>query len=331
MLDPTTLFSYERLIDSRTLTGATLIVTLESFTDAGQAQELLERHLLDTLPHRVIGRLDLDQVFDYGAHRPGITLERDRFLDYERPEIVLHEITSPSGEPFYLLTGPEPTLEWERVAAAVRIVVEQLGVTRTVLAQSFPAPVPHTRPLRITAYADDPSHIREPRPLPATFRLRASFTHLLTVRLGEAGHETVGLVAHVPQYLHEMPYPDAAISLLRSLEGETGITMPIGALAPAARSTREAVDEQLAGAPQLRELVANLEQGYDRTILAAGSGDEDPEGSAGVGTEPSDEQISAEIERFLAELSSQDDPDGETDDGPRAPGTPDELTPPAEG
>lgn len=312
MLDPTTLFTYDRHIDSRTLTGSTLIVTLESFTDAGHAQELIEEHLLETLPHRVIGRLDLDQVFDYGAHRPAITLERDRFLDYEKPEIVLHEVTGPTGEPFFLLTGQEPTLEWERVAAAVRIVVEQLGITRTVLAQSFPAPVPHTRPLHVTAYADDPSHIREPRPLPATFRLRASFTHLLTLRLGEAGHETVGLVAHVPQYLHEMPYPDAAMGLLRSLERETGITMPIGALAPAARSTRDAVDEQLAGAPQLRELVASLEQGFDRTLLAQ-AGPDDGAAPASGAAAPTDEQISAEIERFLSELAAED-----PDEGPRA-------------
>lgn len=325
MLDPTTLFTYDRHVDSRTLTGSTLIVTLESFTDAGHAQELIEEHLLETLPHRVIGRLDLDQVFDYGAHRPAITLERDRFLDYEKPEIVLHEVTGPTGEPFFLLTGPEPTLEWERVAAAVRIVVEQLGITRTVLAQSFPAPVPHTRPLHVTTYADDPSHIREPRPLPATFRLRASFTHLLTLRLGEAGHETVGLVAHVPQYLHEMPYPDAAMGLLRSLERETGITMPIGALAPSARSTREAVDEQLAGAPQLRELVTSLEQGFDRTLLAQPGADADADATSDTtgAPAPTDEQISAEIERFLSELAAADPDEGRGGDGDGEDGTSD--------
>lgn len=306
MLDPTTLFTYDKDVDSRTLGGRTMVVTLESFTDAGHAQELIDEHLLDTLPNRSIGRVDLDQVFDYGAHRPEITLERDRFLDYEKPEIVLHQITSPAGEPFYLLTGPEPTLEWERVASAIRIVVEQLGITRVVLAQSFPAPVPHTRPLQVTAYADDPSHIREPRPLPATFRLRAGFTHLLTMRLGEAGHETVGLVAHVPQYLHEMPYPDAAISLLRSVETETGITMPVGSLAPGAEATRESVDSQIAGAPQLQELVRNLEQGFDRSLLTQGAdADERPEAD---GPMPSDEEISAEIEKFLADLSDDEGP-----------------------
>lgn len=311
MLDPTTLFTYDKHIDSRTLTGETLLVTIDAFADAGHAQELIDEHLLGALPHRVIGRLDLDQVYDYGAHRPEITLERDRFLDYERPEIVLHEVTGPGGDPFYLLTGPEPTLEWERVASALRIVVEQLGVRRTVLAQSFPAPVPHTRPLQVTAYADDPSHIRRPSPVPATFRLRSSFTHLLTMRLGEAGHETVGLVAHVPQYLHEMPYPDAAIALLRSIEGESALTLPVGALGAASRETRELVDQQIAQAPQLAELVKNLEHGFDRSLSAGGTSDT-PAPAADM---PSDEQISAEIERFLADLSNDPGDGAERPDG----------------
>lgn len=37
-MDPTTLFSYERHVDSRALRGRTLIVTLGAFSDAGAAQ-----------------------------------------------------------------------------------------------------------------------------------------------------------------------------------------------------------------------------------------------------------------------------------------------------
>ncbi|MGP9695702.1 PAC2 family protein [Brachybacterium sp. AOP25-B2-12] len=310
MLDPTTLFQYEKDVEPRSLTATTMVVTLEAFADAGHAQELIEEHLFDALPHRVIGRLDLDQVFDYGAHRPEITLEHDRFLDYARPEILLYEVTAPNERPFYLLTGPEPTLQWERIASAIRIVVEQLGVTRTVMAQSFPAPVPHTRPLTITTYADDPEHIQAPRPLPATFRMRSTFTYLLTLRLGQAGHETVGLVAHVPQYLHEMPYPEATIALLRGIETETGLPMPVGALAPAAQATREAVAEQVADAAQLQQLVRAFEENYDRA-LPAGPGDSTPGGPAETEV-PSGDEIAAEVERFLQGLG---DGTGDTEDG----------------
>lgn len=315
MQDPTTLFTYEKDVDARSLRGTTLLVTVAAFADAGHAQQVIDEHLLTTLDSRVVGRLDLDQVHDYGAHRPEITLERDRFLDYAAPEIVLHEVTSPAGERFFLLTGPEPSFEWERVAAALRIVVEQLGIERTVLAQSFPAPVPHTRAVQVTAYADDPAHIRAPHPMPATFRLKSSFTHLLTLRLGEAGHETVGLVAHVPQYLHEMAYPDAAIALLRSAEVEGGITVPIAGLAETARKTRAVIDGQVSQASQLQELVESLERGYDRNLLAGADATASSDAVPAAADEdmPTDEQISAEIERFLADLSETPEPgeDGE--------------------
>lgn len=311
MDDPTTLFTYETGIDARTLQGATLLVTLDSFTDAGHAQRILDEHLLEVLEHRTVGRLDLDEVYDYGARRPEITLERDRFLDYERPEMVLHQLVSPAGEPFYLLQGPEPTLQWERVASALRIVVEQLGIRRVILAQGFPAPVPHTRPLQVTAFADDPAHILRSRPLPVSIRMRSTFTALLTLRLGQAGHETVGLVAHVPQYLHEMPYPDAAIALLHGFEAESGLTMPVGPLAPAAQSTRDAVAAQTAQSEQISELVRTLEENYDRALASR----DDAALSADA---PSDAEIAAEVERFLQTLDEHPEEPPEDSAPPRS-------------
>ena len=79
------------------------------------------------------------------------------------------------------------------VASALRIVVDQLGIERTLLLQGFPAPVPHTRELPVTRFAGDPESIEVRRAMPGTFRLRAPFNALLTLRLAEAGHEVVGL------------------------------------------------------------------------------------------------------------------------------------------
>lgn len=295
MNDPTTLFTYERHVDPRSLHGTTLLVTLGSFGDAGSMQQLIDDHLLNTLPSRVLGRLDLDEVFDYGAHRPEITLDRDRFVDYDAPEITLHEVAAPDGEAFYLLRGPEPTLQWERVAAALRIVVEQLGIRRTVLAMSFPAPVPHTRPMTLTRFAADPADIRAPRPMPGTFRIRSSFGALLTLRLGEAGHPVVGAVAHVPQYLQETASPLAAIALLEALHDEGGPEVPTDPLREAAEAVRENVDRQIAAAPQLREMIRALEENYDRYLLT----------SAEDAQVPSADEIAAEVEQFLQGLDGE--------------------------
>lgn len=302
-MDATTLFSYERHVDSRALRGRTLLVTLGAFSDAGAAQATLDDHLVNTLPSRVVGRLDMDQVFDYTGRRPEVTLELDHFADYERPEILLHEVTDPSGEVFFLLTGPEPSFQWERVAQALRIVVDQLGIERTLVLQSFPAPVPHTRDLPVTRYAGDPDSIAVRRTMPGTFRLRAPFTALMTLRLADAGHEVVGLVAHVPQYLHEISYPDAAIALLEAVAQENGPALPLGGLEAQAVPVRESVAAQVAESEQLQEMVGGLEQRYDR-LLISGAADE----------VPTADDIAAEVEDFLAGL----DGPGSGEDGPTA-------------
>src|SRR5690606_6064329 len=288
-MDPTTLFSYERHVDSRALRGRTLLVTLGAYSDAGEAQRLVDDHLLNTLESRVVGRLDMDQVFDYAGRRPEVTLQLDHFTEYEKPEILLHEVTALDGETFFLLTGPEPSFQWERVASALRIVVEQLGIERTLLLQGFPAPVPHTRELPVTRFAGDPDSITVRRAMPGTFRLRAPFTALLTMRPADARHEVVGLTVHVPQYLHEMAYPDAAIALLGAVAEEQGPTLPLGALEAQAVPIREAVAAQIDAQPALQEMVAGLEKRYDRMITSGGA-DEVPTADA----------IAAEVEQYLA-------------------------------
>jgi hypothetical protein len=73
-MDPTTLFTYERHVDARSLRGDTLVVTLGAFSDAGGAQQLVDAGVLNSLSNRVIGRFDMDQVHDYTGRRPEITL-----------------------------------------------------------------------------------------------------------------------------------------------------------------------------------------------------------------------------------------------------------------
>lgn len=297
-MDPTTLFSYERHVDSRALHGRTLLVTLGAYSDAGEAQRLVDDHLLNTLSSRVIGRLDMDQVYDYAGRRPEVTLELDRFADYDRPEILLHEITDLGGETFFLLTGPEPSFQWERVASALRIVIDQLGIERTLLLQGFPAPVPHTRELPVTRFAGDPESIAVRRTMPGTFRLRAPFTALLTMRLAESGHDVVGLTVHVPQYLHEMAYPDAAKALLGAVGEEKGPQVPTGALEVQAAAVRDAVSAQIDAQPPLQEMVTGLEKRFDKMI------------TAGAGTEvPTADAIAAEVEQYLASFGEGRSPE----------------------
>lgn len=298
MLDPTQLFNYESPIDQRTVHARTLVVTLGSYLDAGHAQRLVDDHLLNTLPNHTLGRFDIDQVFDYAGHRPHVTFDHDHFTGFQLPEIVLHHVTDSDGRPFLLLTGPEPSLQWERMAAAVEHIINEFDVEQTVLLHGFPAPSPHTRPVLVTRFASDSTLVPIRSGVPASFEMSASFDALLTIRLGEKNHAVIGLSAHVPHYLTSFDYPDAAIALLKGLTEVTALSLPKGELDSLSKLTHEQIDGQVDGNAELQAAIESMEQHYDMLLR-----------DRGLPIKPEDlptaDEIGAELESFLRRLDDQ--------------------------
>jgi len=309
VLDPTSLFTWEPHVDQRTLRAGTLVVTLGSYVDAGHTQRLLDAHLLEHLPNRVLGRFDADQLLDYAGRRPLITFDRDHFSEYRRPEINLRLVTDRDGTDFLLLDGPEPALQWERMAASVRYVVEQLGVERTILLQSMPAPTPHTRPVAVTRFASDPALVADEVPMLGTFQLSASFTGVLALRLGEAGHEALGLVAHVPHYIADNDYPAAAGALVSALRDVSRLAVPVDEFDVSAGIVRAQIDSQVAQSEELQEMVGALERGYDQFS------EEHHLRNVEHSQLPSADEIGEKFEQFLADLGDGQPEGGDPTDG----------------
>lgn len=309
MLDPTSLFTWESHVDQRTLRADTLVVTLGSYGDAGHAQRLLDAHLLEQLPNQVVGRFDADQLLDYAGRRPTITFDRDHYSGYERPEIKLHQVTDRDGTPFFLLAGPEPALQWERMAASVLHVIDQLGIQQTVLLQSMPAPAPHTRPVAVTRYASDPELVADEAPIMGTFQLSASFNGVLTLRLGEAGRRALGLVAHVPHYIADNDYPAAAGALMGALRDAAHLAVSVDAFDVPAGIIRAQIDNQVADNEELVEMVGALERGYDQFTQ------ERHLRNVENSQLPSADEIGSQFEQFLADLGDEGPDDGHAPEG----------------
>lgn len=300
MLDPTSLFSWDDFVDHRTVRARTLVVTLGSFADIGHTQRIVDAHVLDSLPNRVLGHFDVDQLHDYAGRRPTVLFDRDHFEQFNAPQITLSKVTDAAGTDFLLLRGPEPSLQWERMAAAVAHLVEQLSVERTVLIQSMPSPAPHTRPVVVSKFATASDLLPGNQPYLGTFQVSSSFNALLTVRLGEKGHDAVGLLAHVPHYLAESDFPAGPLAVLDALRETAGIDVPPGELAVASHAATSAIDAQVAASEELTELVTALEAQYDaflegRNRLEAAEADL-----------PSADEIGEQAESFLRSLGDPD-------------------------
>jgi PAC2 family len=308
MLDPKGL--YELVGDVPELAAPVLIYSLDGFIDAGSAGKGLVDHLLSTLEHRTIVRFDADLLVDYRARRPELLFVEDHFERYAAPELALRVVHDVAGTGFLLLTGPEPDVQWERFAAAVVGLVERLGVRLTIGVHGIPMAVPHTRPLGVTAHATRRELVTIVNPWRGELRLPSSMSSLLELRLGEAGHDAMGFVAHVPHYLAEADYPDASLVLLRSIAAATGLDLPADALTEAAGLTRKLVQEQVDQSEEVGRVVRALESQFDAFVGGSSRGSLLSDRL----TMPSADEIGAQVERFLADLDDGGPEPGEGTD-----------------
>lgn len=302
MLDPTHLFDYESHVDPRTVRARTLVVTLGSFIDAGHAQRLINDHVLNSLSGHRLGTFDADQLISYREQRPTIVFSGDHFAQYRTPALTLHEVKDAEGAPFLLLSGPEPGLLWEKLADSIAGIVDRHDVELTVLVQSMPTPVPHTRPVLVSRWASSPELIPGNKPMFGTVLMSASFPAMLAQRLGERKNDVVGLTAHVPHYLAEHDFPDAAISLVDGLREVATLSIPTIQLAVAAGVVRAAIGHQVENSEELAEHVARLEAQFDEVAR-------ERELAAAEEELPSAEEIGEAAEEFLKTLG--DPPDAE--------------------
>ena len=282
----------------------TMVVVLTGFLDAGKAADSAAQYLQDGSEGPVVATFDVDALHDYRARRPPMSFVRDHYADYDAPRLSVRLVRDTAGAPFLLLRGPEPDIRWEGFTAAVRAVVERLGVRRVVSLGAVPMAVPHTRPIAITPHANRPELLVTQSPWQSELRIPSSAQSLLELRLGEWGHDALGYVAHVPHYLAQMDYPVAALSLLEHLEVGGRLMIDLTAMRESARACEAEIARYLDANEEVGEVVTALEQQYDAFQRAEESG-----GSLLAQDQPlpTGEEIGRQFEQFLAGL----DGDGE--------------------
>ncbi|HEU5043557.1 MAG TPA: PAC2 family protein [Nocardioidaceae bacterium] len=291
------------------LAGATspvLLHALEGFLDAGNASALAVAHVMEGSSGRVVASFDVDAFYDYRARRPPLTFAEDHYEEYDAPRLVVRLEHDAQGTPYLLLHGPEPDTYWEAFAVAVREVVERFGVRLAVALGSVPMAVPHTRPVMLTNHATSPRLMVQDNVWKGRIRIPSSAQALLELRLGEWGHDAMGFVAHIPHYVAQLDYPLAAATVLEAVQGVTGLAWDLSALRSAGEERLSDIEAQVAASPDVRDVVAGLEQQYDAFRDAEGGS------TLPLAEEqrlPTGEELGEEFERFLAGLNRPDQPE----------------------
>ncbi|MCM3886496.1 PAC2 family protein [Frankia sp. R82] len=309
MLDPRELYSLTEDGPEQQSGEQHRPIMLEAMTgvvDAGNAVSLAGEHLLTALEHQIVATFDIDQLLDYRSRRPSMIFSEDHWESYADPVLSIYELRDESDVPFLLLTGPEPDLQWKRFIAAVRQIVERLGVALSVGLNAVPMAVPHTRPASVTAHASRKELIAGYEPWLRRLQIPGSAGHLLEYELGRDGRDAMGFAVHVPHYLAQSTYPAATEVLLTSVSKATGLMLPLDGLRSAALAVHDEVNSQLAEGGEAASLVRALEEQYD----AYQRGRRGPSLPTVDGEQklPTADELGEALERFLAEQSEPGGP-----------------------
>lgn len=295
---------HSALLRDPRLKGLTMVVALTGYAEAGMTTQQVAEEILSELESEEIAEFDVDQLYDYRSRRPRVRFVEDHFEDLDLPELSLHLVQDGLHHPFLLLSGPEPDLQWKRFAESVLSLAQTLEVELLVTVGSMPMPVPHTRPLPVTAHGNRADLIEGISPWKPIAELGASAAQVLELTLESHGFDTVGYTVNVPQYLAETELPQAAVTALEHVSAAARLNLPTDRLREAAREVEHQIDEQVEGSAEVQAIVRHLEQRYDQNI---GESSQRSLLARDESEIPDADELGATIEAYLAEQDEDQD------------------------
>jgi hypothetical protein len=275
----------------RALDRAVLVVALEGWVDAGLGADGAISALLSAGPTELIATFDGESLIDQRARRPVAHIARGINEGLTWPVIQMRLGQDLLGADVCFLVGPEPDFRWPTFVQSVVGLCRDLRVRMVVGLGAFPAPAPHTRPVRLAATGPPSSAdlVGQIGIVQGEFDVPSGVWGALELALGEADIATVGLWARVPHYVSGMSFPSASAALLDGLAAVAGLSVDASPLHTAADASLRQVDDLISKSSEHTAMVRQLEHSVD---TAEGN-------PLDVGQLPTGDELAAELERYL--------------------------------
>lgn len=284
------------VLEDVTLNDPVLVVSLEGWVDAGLGASTAIASLLESSPTELLATFDSDDLLDQRARRPVARIVDGITTSLTWPEIQLRVGTDLTGRDVLFLIGPEPDVHWGPFVDAVVEIAHRFDVSQVIGLGAFPAPAPHTRPVRLAATVPAASArlLDVIGLVSGELEVPAGVTSALELGFGETGIDMITLWARVPHYVAAMPFPQASAALIDGVALISGLSFDVGDLASQADSSRRQIDELISSNPEHVAMVRALEVSLDSA-----------EGNPfGIDEIPTGDELAAELEQFLRDENS---------------------------
>ena len=236
-----------------------MVISLSGWVDAGMAGAGTVSFLLEQLGDEdEFGTIDLTDSMDLQQTRPNAHWGDDGNRVIEWPEISF--VAGNLGRDVVIVSGPEPSLRWPSVSAAIVDAARTLKVRDACTVAGMPSLVSHRRPVPVLATATHHSLAQEIAPLRMAYGGPTGLQTIVQRALGEADVRTAGLWAQVPQYVSGSPSPPAVRALVRRLAEIGRLELDLSPLDARCDAYATRVDAGLATRPEVQEVVDRIDR-----------------------------------------------------------------------
>lgn len=271
------------------LVDPVLLVALEGWIDAGFGAGRAVESLVGQGDGTHVATFDADTLLDFRARRPTMHLIDGVNTGLTWSTTELHAIRSPNGTDVLLLTGVEPDHAWGAFADAVCDLALDFECRMQLGFGAYPAGVPHTRPVVLSATASTDDLAASVGFVRGTIDVPAGVEAVIERAIAEHDLPAIGIWAQVPHYAATMRYPAASARLIDGLNQLSGADFSTAELAEEIESTRTRIDNLIEGNPEHLAMIRQLEQQVDE------------ETESRIADLPSGDDLAEELQRFLRE------------------------------
>lgn len=300
--------TYVRFLEEPELRRPVLILAFAGWNDASEVATTAVRFLVNRWEAKKFAEVDPEEFYNFARVRPRVRIDEDYARVITWPENAFHYHVDPLlDRDFILLVGIEPNLKWRTFCQEVIDVCQKVGVTSTLSLGGLIADVPHTGPVRLTAFSSDPD-LTARFPELALRRSRyegpTGIVGVLSDTFTKASIPVGSIWGNVPHYISASPNPKVVHALLSRLSTIYGLGLELSDMERAGRRFERQVNEALVHNPEVANYVKQLEERAENV-------EPEPEArhaeSSGPSDLPAGEDIVRHLEEFLRQRSADKD------------------------